>query len=115
MEQREYEIFSKNLSNLVAESGRTQLEISKAIGVSAPTFNMWLKGKALPRMDKVQKLADYFGVDKSALIEDKANQPEESSTIRMLNFEIKEMSESQQKRLLEYVRLLKIMNKGGDN
>lgn len=115
MDKREYEIFSKNLSKYVAESGRTQMEIAKAVGVSAPTFNMWLNKKALPRMDKVQRLADYFGIDKSDLIEDKSNKEEESPTLRMLTFEIKEMPENQQKRLLEYIRLLKIMNKDGDD
>ena len=113
MEQREYDIFSKNLSKYVAESGRTQLEIAKAIGVSAPTFNMWMNGKALPRIDKIQRLADYFGIDKADLITEETPK-KDNPILRQLNFEISQMHENQQKRLLEYVRLMRIMNKGDD-
>ena len=34
---------------------------------------------ALPRMDKVQALADYFGINKSDLLEDKGAQEEDNS------------------------------------
>ena len=65
------EIFSKNLSHYLYQSGKTQKEVADAIGVSTQTFNTWVKGKALPRMGKLQKLADYLMVGKSALIEPK--------------------------------------------
>jgi hypothetical protein len=63
------QIFSENLNNLVFESGKKQSEIAKAIVVSPQTFNTWTQGIAIPRMDKIQLLADYFRVKKSALIE----------------------------------------------
>lgn len=71
-------IFSKNLNNYIQKSGKTQLEIATKIGVSPQTFNTWCKGIAIPRMGKVQALADYFHINKSNLIEDKSNQEEES-------------------------------------
>ncbi|RHR72595.1 XRE family transcriptional regulator [Eubacterium sp. AF15-50] len=71
-------IFSKNLNNYIQKSGKTQLEIATKIGVSPQTFNTWCKGIAIPRMGKVQALADYFHINKSDLIEDKSNQEEES-------------------------------------
>jgi transcriptional regulator with XRE-family HTH domain len=55
----------------MADSGKTQKELADAIGVSAPTFNEWISGKKFPRIDKIQKLADYFGILKSDLIEEK--------------------------------------------
>lgn len=64
------EIFSRNLNRYVAKSGENQKDIAKAIGVSAGTFCDWMKGRAYPRMDKVQLLADYFGIKKSDLVED---------------------------------------------
>lgn len=64
-------IFSENLNSYIAKSEKTQLEIAKSIGVSPQTFNTWCKGIALPRMGKVQALADYFNINKSDLIEDK--------------------------------------------
>lgn len=64
-------IFSENLNSYIVKSEKTQLEIAKSIGVSPQTFNTWCKGIAIPRMGKVQALADYFNINKSDLIEDK--------------------------------------------
>ena len=60
-----------SLNSYIAKSEKTQLEIAKSIGVSPQTFNTWCKGIAIPRMGKVQALADYFNINKSDLIEDK--------------------------------------------
>ena len=69
-ELQQRQIFSENLNRYVMQSGKTQLEIANAIGVSAQTFNSWIRGVAIPRMDKIQKLADYFKIKKSDLIDD---------------------------------------------
>ena len=72
-------IFAKNLSYYVKRSGKDQKEIAEALGVAPSTFNEWVKGKKYPRIDKIEMLANYFGILKSDLIEDKEekNPPEE--------------------------------------
>ena len=65
------EIFSRNLTRYLTESGKTQKEVADAIGVSAGTFCDWVKERAYPRMDKIQKLADYFGITKSDLVDER--------------------------------------------
>lgn len=62
-------IFSKNLNDLLKKRNKTQKEVAEAIGVSPQTFNTWCQAIALPRMGKVQRLADYFHVPKSVLID----------------------------------------------
>ena len=62
-------IFSDNLTRLLCDRSKTQLEVANAIGVSPQTFNTWAQGIAIPRMGKLQLLADYFHIEKSALIE----------------------------------------------
>ena len=69
------QVFSQNLRKYMAESGKTQRDLAEIIGVTAPTFNEWVSGKKFPRIDKIQKLADYFGILKSDLIEDKTKKP----------------------------------------
>lgn len=69
------DIFARNLRYYLNNSGLSQKELAKIIGVSAPTMHEWCAGKKTPRMDKVQKLANYFGVLNSDLIEDKTKQP----------------------------------------
>lgn len=65
------EVMAKNLKYYVMRSGKTQKEIASVVGVAASTFNDWLKGKKYPRIDKIEILAEYFGILKSDLIEDK--------------------------------------------
>lgn len=65
------EIFSKNLLRVLSEHDKNQVDVAKAIGVSQQTFNTWCRGVALPRMGKIQLLADYFRIDMSELISDK--------------------------------------------
>lgn len=67
-------IFTKNLNKYIALSGQKQVDIANAISVPTTTFNTWVTGDAIPRMGNIQKLADYFGVNKSDLLEDKSDQ-----------------------------------------
>ena len=62
---------AKNLSYYVDRSGKTKKEIAEAIGVAPSTFNEWTKGNKYPRIDKIEMLANYFGIMKSDLIEEK--------------------------------------------
>jgi transcriptional regulator with XRE-family HTH domain len=66
------EVFSRNLRRYMELSGKNQKELSEIIGVSPTAFNRWLSCDLYPRIDKIQKLADYFGIAKSDLIEDKS-------------------------------------------
>lgn len=66
------EVMARNLSYYVRRSGKTQKELAEIVGVAASTFNDWLKAKKYPRIDKIEILADYFGVLKSDLIEEKS-------------------------------------------
>lgn len=72
-------IFAKNLRHYLDRENKTQKEVADAIGVSPQTFNTWLQMVALPRMGKVQALADYFGINKSDLLEEKGTQEEDNS------------------------------------
>lgn len=64
-------VFSCNLRRYMALHGKTRREICEALGFSYYTFSDWANGKKYPRMDKVEMLANYFGIQKSDLIEEK--------------------------------------------
>lgn len=70
-------IFASNLQRYMEINGKTRKDVSKAIGVSYYTFTDWVKGKKYPRMDKVERLAAYFGILKSDLIEEKSEEHRE--------------------------------------
>jgi transcriptional regulator with XRE-family HTH domain len=73
------ETFAKNLRYYLKLYGKDQKEIATIVGVAPSTFNEWVKAKKYPRMDKIEILANYFGILKSDLIEEKTekNPPEE--------------------------------------
>lgn len=78
MAEEEYKkIFSKNLRYYMQKNGKTQTDLMKDLKISSSTLSNWCTGLKLPRMDKVQMLADYFKINKSDLIEDKSESNDE--------------------------------------
>ena len=71
-------IFATNLKHFIDKSEKTQKEVATAIGVSPQTLNTWLQRIALPRMGKIQLLADYFGISKTDLLDPK--DPDQTNT-----------------------------------
>jgi len=64
-------IFASNLKKYMNASNITRRDLSEALGVSYYTITSWVNGSKYPRMDKVEMLAEYFGIQKSDLIEEK--------------------------------------------
>ena len=75
------EVFAENLRYYMESRGKSQKELAEIIGVSAPTMNDWLKAKKYPRIDKIEILANYFGILKSDLIEEKKEKPTENGEL----------------------------------
>ena len=104
------EIFSINLKRMMEQKGISRQDLSKILGVSYFTLSDWVNGKKYPRMDKVEMLADYFGVLKSDLIENKGmnktlpqvQQLTEGETILLELF--RQIPEDAQKMYLEVLR-----------
>lgn len=66
-------IFSKNLNYYMALNGKTQTDLINDLGLNKSAVSTWCNGTRLPRMDKVELLAQYFKVNRSDLIEDKSS------------------------------------------
>lgn len=72
------EVLARNLTMYLHRSGKSQREMAEIMGVSSSTFNDWANGRKYPRIDKIEFLANYFGIQKSDLIENKEkNSPDE--------------------------------------
>lgn len=59
-----YEIFEK----LLKERGISAYKVAKATGISTGSLSDWKKGRSSPKADKLQKIADYFGVSVDYLL-----------------------------------------------
>lgn len=53
-----YEIFLK----LLKERGVKASDVSRATGIPQSTFSDWKSGRSKPKDEKLQKIADFFGV-----------------------------------------------------
>lgn len=60
----------KNIKSLRESKGLTQDELGKIIGVSGKTVSSWELETKTPRMGTMQRLADFFKIKKSDIIED---------------------------------------------
>ena len=69
------DIFSRNLRTLMQRSGKERNQVCEDLGFKYTTFTDWYNGNKYPRIDKIELLANYFGVLKSDLIEDKPSLP----------------------------------------
>ena len=70
------EIFVRNLRKYLKLSNKSQNEVARAIGISKGSISDWTNGRTYPKMDTLQKLAEYFGINKSDLVEDKYEEEE---------------------------------------
>lgn len=61
------DIFRRNLTYYMNKKNVEQADIVEALGLSASTMSDWTLGKKYPRVDSMQKLADYFGIAMSEL------------------------------------------------
>lgn len=59
-----YDIFEK----LLQKHGVTAYKVAKETGIATSTLSDWKKGRSTPKQDKLQKIADYFGVTLAYLL-----------------------------------------------
>lgn len=55
------EVFCKNLSIAVSESGLTYASVAEKLGVTKATMSMYKHGKALPSLETFSILCDILG------------------------------------------------------
>lgn len=63
-------VMAKNIKRYMAEKGVKAIDICETLGFPMATFSDWIREKTYPRIDKIEKMAAYFGVQKSDLIEE---------------------------------------------
>ena len=80
------ETMSKNIKKYMANRNVTASDVCKALSIPMPTFSDWLHAKTYPRIDKIEKLANYFGVTKADLVEDEQPTREGELSEREIEF-----------------------------
>lgn len=104
-EDESRKIFSKNLRYFMNLNNVTQNDLMNDLDLPSATVSSWVNGVRLPRMEKIQMLSNYFGINAASLINDWENDYHESlisnNTKATLFFGIDELSNEE----IEEVRL----------
>lgn len=67
------EIFAKNLNYYMNINHKDRNDVARDLNLPYTTITSWCKAEFYPRIDKIQLLANYFGIQKSDLVEHKKN------------------------------------------
>lgn len=70
------EVMARNIKKYMELNKKTRKEMCKVLGFPYSTLTAWLNADIYPRIDKIELMANYFGIEKSDLIEDKEKQTE---------------------------------------
>ena len=106
-------VFSKNLKTLLEKKNLSQVELSKILGVSESSVGKWLLQKSMPRMTIIEKLAQYFQVDKTYFFKDTNNELPELTEknnkdfpqIRAIQRAMTNVDEEKRNRMLEVLKI----------
>ena len=61
-------IFFQRLAYYLNKTGISQVALADKLGVSEAAVSFWVKGAKIPRMDKLQAMAELFGCSLTDLV-----------------------------------------------
>lgn len=70
-------LFAKKLSQYLELNGYNQADLARYMKVSTATTAKWCTGQTMPRIDKIQSICNWLGIEKSDLLEDNHEATEE--------------------------------------
>lgn len=68
-DQEQRKIISNNLNRMLLLTPKDQKQIAIDLDVNPPTFNQWVNGKAIPSVSMLKRLAAYFKVPLSSIVD----------------------------------------------
>jgi repressor LexA len=66
-------VFSSNLQFYMNKFHKDRNQLCEELHIKYSTLSDWINGNKYPRIDKIEILANYFGIEKSDLIEKRDN------------------------------------------
>lgn len=64
-----YSIMAENIQYYLDRQGISRQKMSQDLGISYTTIATWLQAKSYPRVNRIEQMAEYFHISKSALME----------------------------------------------
>ena len=63
-------IFAKKLNHYLTVNGYNQADLARHMHVSTATTAKWCTGQTMPRIDKIQSICNWLGLEKTDLLDD---------------------------------------------
>ena len=92
-DNRNKEIMARNIKRYMDMKGVTNQQLCDALDFKYTTFMDWIKGVTYPRIGKVEAMANYFGCEKSDLIEEKMTEEKEKDNDTLANIIVRMRSD----------------------
>lgn len=77
MNEKDREIFGKNLTHYMNRDGINGVTLAKYMNVSSATISDWMHGKKMPRVDKLKSLSNYFRINLTDLTDEDVEENEQ--------------------------------------
>jgi transcriptional regulator with XRE-family HTH domain len=99
-------IMARNIKRYMEQKGVTNQQICEDLGFKYTTFVDWIKANTYPRIGKIEAMADYFGILKSDLIEEKMTEEKEKDNELLAEIIVRMRMDDEFKSLVESLYLL---------
>ncbi len=101
-------VFADNLKMYLNAKGLSQIDLANYMQCSSSTVSDWCNGKKYPRVDKMQRMADWLGIQMSDLtsVHDKL----EDADMAFYN-RYKQLTEDEKEDMRDYLDLMEARRK----
>ena len=96
-------VFAKNLNYYMNLNRVDRNKLCNDLGFKYTTVREWTNGTAYPRIDKIEAMANYFGILKSDLIESKEKKDTKLNEIDILYSKYKDILTDEDKEYMKFI------------
>ena len=75
------EIMAKNIKDYMDKKSISRQKLSDDLNIKYTTLATWLQADSYPRINSIEKMAKYFGIDKSDLVEEHKDNEQDNTAV----------------------------------
>lgn len=96
--------FRKNLIKYLNETNTTQEELAKYIGVGVSAVSNYVQGLNMPRMNKIDKICEFFKIKRTDLLESDEDDASEDKELMLLARDINDLSDEERELIINMIK-----------
>lgn len=82
------EIMAKNIKYYMDKKSISRQKLSDDLNIKYTTLATWLQADSYPRINSIEKMAKYFGIDKSDLVEEHKDDAQDDTALTWEDLEV---------------------------